>query len=90
MQFQTSWDFLKDGSSLEVNLTALEAPKIDKEFDFPQTVRKLSLWSLNGRKFISIQEYSNFAAGIFFITIMHFSLHGDLVWPQNAELNSLW
>lgn len=38
MQFQTPWDFLKDGSSLEVNPTTLEAPKIDKESDFPQTV----------------------------------------------------
>lgn len=87
MQFQTPWDVLKDGWSLEVNPIALEATKIDKESDFAQTVRKLSLWSLNGRKFISIQEHSNFAAGIFFRPIVAFSL--DPAWPQNAELNSL-
>lgn len=36
MQFQIPWDFLKDSSFLEVNPTALEVPKIDKESDFPQ------------------------------------------------------
>lgn len=90
MQFQTPWGFLKDGSSLEVNPTALEAAKIEKESGFLQTVRKFSLWSLNGRKFISSQEHSNLAAGVFFRTIVDFSSRGDLAWPQNAERNSLW